>query len=169
MPDFPGLSSPLPQNTTPYKRASPAVPPTRVVGLELKKKKNPRRAQYARQHSRGERNRAIHSRGKTRHRAPRGAGKATKVEFKSQRPQGAQSRRSLQRPTNQSAGADCPRRAGLRFQLPPLPTQHSWPPSSLQSPLFPRCLLEESSSYRSRGRAPGTVTHSVTPRTEADS
>ena len=62
MPDFPGLSSPLPQNTTPYKRASPAVPPTRVVGLGLKKKKNPRRAQYARQHSRGERNRAIHSR-----------------------------------------------------------------------------------------------------------
>ena len=148
MPDFPGLSSPLPQNTTPYKRASPAVPPTRVVGLELKKKKKPTEGTICEAAlPRGEKpSNTLQAEENTRHRAPRGAGKATKVEFKSQRPQGAQSRRSLQRPTNQSAGADCPRRAGLRFQLPPPPTQHSWPPSSLQSPLFPRCLLEKSSS-----------------------
>ena len=67
MPDFPGLSSPLPQTTTPYKRASPAVPPTRVVGLELKTKTKKTHGghnmhQYARQHSRGERNWAIHAR-----------------------------------------------------------------------------------------------------------
>lgn len=123
----------------------------RGAGIKNKNKKTPRRAQYApiceAALPRGEKlGNTRQAEENTRHRAPRGAGKATKVEFKSQRPQGTQSRRSLQRPTNQSAGADCPRRAGLRFQLPPPPTPHSRPPSSLQSPLFPRCLLEESSS-----------------------
>lgn len=45
---------------------------------------------------------------KTCQRARGSAGKATNVEFKSQQSQGNQSRRSLQRPANHSAGAGKP-------------------------------------------------------------
>lgn len=68
---------------------------------------------------------------KSRRTARRRAGKATNVEFKSQRPLGGQSRHSLRRPANHIAGAGKPglaaeRGAGPRSSTRPLRLAVAW-------------------------------------------
>lgn len=127
----------------------------RGAGIKKKKNQKPKKIhgghnmhQSARKHPRGERNRPIHAR---QRKTP-----ATKPRAARAKPQKWSSNLNGRKGPNRDARCrdrpiraqepECPRRAGLRFQLPPPPSPHSRPPSSLQSPVFPRCLLEESSS-----------------------
>lgn len=124
-PNIPGLSFPQPINTTPQEfarrssdsgcedekkektRSAQDAPISTAALQRAKKRANPRQAEA-----------------KARLRTRRRAGKATNVEFKSQRPLGGQSRHSLHRPANhmpEAAGRAGPR-PSTRLLVSPPPT-----------------------------------------------